>query len=135
MVFKSKILILTAFVLFLDLAVLVVLLMSGGTSLGIFLMFSTFAILGSGFIWLIAREDEEVHLMGPGRVFPMLLWGVAMIMAFERSKIKIVEVPESLNEVGQMMGSRNLVAVGIVSVAVLSVFITLVSIFSRGQQR
>ncbi len=131
---RSKLLILSTVILLLDLAVLLVSLQAGSTALSIFLIFSSFAIFGSGFIWLIAREDDDLHIIKPLRVIPLLLWGGALFLAFEKAGTKLQVQPEALSETGLMLGSRYLVGVWIVSVVILATFLTLVSISRRGSQ-
>jgi hypothetical protein len=108
-------------------------LLNGLVSLGIFSFIGTLLLFASSIIWLIYRDDTELHLRKIWLAIPIAIFGGGLAFSFQQLGLQFSATNENLIEVGNLVMSRYQIGMWTVSALILFMFIIAASLVTRNR--
>ncbi|MDZ4677319.1 MAG: hypothetical protein SGI74_07380 [Oligoflexia bacterium] len=99
---KKSTYILGCILMVIDVVINVIIMVYESTILGMFSLIAGILVFSCGMIWLIHRDDEELHIKNLFLIFPMGLLCFAFVKMLEQGGLTFQSNPESLQEVGSI---------------------------------
>ncbi len=121
------------FLLLLTLIVDGVMFGSGLVSLAIFSIIGTLLLFASSIIWLIYRDDTQVHFRRIWHAIPISVFGGGLLFTFQQLSLKYNHTGENLGEVGNIIMSRYQIGMWIASTTIFFMFVIAASLVTRNR--
>jgi hypothetical protein len=115
---------------------LIILIVDGGMFfvgmkvLGIFSIISSILVFASGMVWLIYRDDAKIYIRHKALVFPIAIFGIAILTALKQVPVDLQLTPENLEQTGNLLMSRYQIGLWIVAALIFFIFVMASSLLS-----